>query len=387
MIHLFHNTYITLDNYIDHNANRMVISHAHGFPMLGVLKDAARGELYTYGITIEEALKNINLSDVVALFEYCVDKNIAYPDTKLIIYCDNDSYRLLLANWHKIMFLNIDANSSFRIVQTNLARLGITGKKTYTNSPSKFINAIPTKEEYTTIFNSVTIDTATIASLLEKTAEDKNLEYLMASYLYNGSFKEQLKKPIKIFISKLIHSLFGDIWGSTVFGPSMLRIKDREIFGITTGGIDNILSIADDPLWNGGFEKICRQESLDLSELTKEEQVNALGIMNLILYFYTRGVKKIEQKLLTETLVDMRKANLPRFDRFNLYYNILANTPGTLTDSDIDTIIESELDYDFHLFTLSSVSHRDTLNEYMLEYVYELVRNNQKDQLAPYLLR
>ena len=382
MMHLFRDTYIALDAHVNLNNDRIVISKDNGFLLLEALS-VAGGKLISYGTSISDVLTRAECSSIVELFEKCLAGNIENPGVKLIIYCDNDSYYELIAGWHKILFANIDSASSYNILSTNLASLGIIGAYDHSPNQIRYANAIPTKSNYETIFNNVIIDEPAGVEFLGKISDAKSIEYMIANYLHNGSYVEQIKAPLKLFISKIVKGWFNDIWRNAN-SAGALRASARTAIGLTSGGIDNVLAFSDDPLYNNGFKKICQQSSLDLSALSSEEQVAALSTVNTLTYIFTIGIEKTLSKGVPEP---EKRAPIPRFDRLNTYYNMLVNSPDLLSDVDVTTIIDIELYSFFASYNLGGLPSKYPVNTYMLEYFYEAVRNNQKELLIPYILR
>jgi hypothetical protein len=382
-MHLFRDTYIALDAHIDLNNDRIVISKDNGFPLIESLYSVTTGNLISYGISLNAVLARAECSSLLGLFEKCLDNNIDNPGIKVVIYCDNDSYYEITAIWHKILFANINAEASYNILETNLAALGIIGAKDHSPNSFRYSTAIPLKSNYNTIFNNVSVDAEASVEFLEKISNSKSIEYMIANYLYNGSYVEQIKTPLKMFVSKIVKGWFNDIWRNTTSSGS-LRTTTRNALGLTSGGIDNVLAFSDDPIYNNGFKKICQQLSLDLNILSSEEQIAALETANLLTYIFIIGIEKTISK---EILAPEHRESIPKFERLNTYYNILINSPDLLSDTDVANIIDLELYSFFASYNLGSLPSKYTVNTYMLEYFYEAVRNNQKDLLIPYLLR
>ena len=379
MMHLFRNTYIALDAHIDLNIDRIVISKDNGFPLLQALYSVTTGDLITYGTSITDVLERSKSPSILSLLNMCLNKNEQNEGLRVVIYCDNDSYYTLTAYWHKLIFLDIDADSSYNILETNLATFGISGGKDHSPNPERYASAIPTKSDYAAIFNDTLIDLSEIPIFLEKLSNFKSIEYMIANYLYNGSHIEQLKSPMKLFISKIVHSWFNDLWRN-VTSAGALRASVRASLGLSSGGIDNVLAFSTDPLYDHGFRKICQQSYLDLSVLSTAEQVDTLEILNKLTYIFTTD---IEQEILTPE----NRESIPRLSKLNRYYIMLTNSPDRLSDADVIEIVNLELYSYFFGYNFGSLPSKYTVNTFMLEYFYDIVRNNQKELLLPYILR
>jgi hypothetical protein len=70
MIHLFKKIYVTTDNIIDPNFDRIVVSQSNGFNLLEDLQKILSGQLIAYGLEWNDILgKDKTFKDATTLFD------------------------------------------------------------------------------------------------------------------------------------------------------------------------------------------------------------------------------------------------------------------------------------------------------------------------------
>jgi hypothetical protein len=383
MLHLFHNTYIELDAHINLNQDRIVISNEHGYDLLTALVAVSAGELLAYGNSITDVLAHFNYKSLTALLDMCADRNIANPDVKIIIYCDNEAYYGVLSCWHKTIFKNIDSDSSFNILVTNLSMQANPGIPSRSPNPDRYRLAIPTKEAYSIVFNDTNVDVTEHTPLFEKCIDSLNVEYLISSYLYDGSYKEQLKPKMIFFLKKFVLNW---IQGTSdmLLGPKILDSRFRRALGITGGTIDDPLSSWDNQLASDALKKTTVQRTLDLSILTEEEKADLGADLNKFTYLFTVGWQRA---IVAGFKFEPGYRFKGRWEKCNFYYSLLAKNSDDISDEDLSKIFEMDSSSFYLTYSMSSWKGNYSINTWMIEYFYDALRENKKELLLPYILR
>lgn len=194
MLHLFDKVYIETDSKIDIHKDRIVISQESGYPMYEALDKVSGGYLLMYGKTLEEVLSNNNLSGFDDLIEFVYNR-LQESNTKVIFYLDETTFVQFITNWFKRIFLEIDSETAWSIVDSYLKKdLREVGKVFLNNA-----RIYPTlnQETFTEIFSSISVGEEPRREVYDNIVPKLSLEYLTASYLYNGSFEEELSACVK----------------------------------------------------------------------------------------------------------------------------------------------------------------------------------------------
>jgi len=244
MLHLFKKTYVTLDTSIDLDYHRFVISEEAGGPLAEVLENMHPNKLLGFGTSIEN-LKERGTT-IETMFEKCLLKNS--EGYKCIIYCDKISYCSILSVWFKSLFLNIDAESSYKIIQSYFLKrslLNFVSQRGISDDTDYFLPKKPTFEEFENIFNT-TPENEGVTQLVYGLDDSKSLEYLLANYIYDGSHKEQLKTAIKRIVNRYVEEVLKETW-RTIAENALLKPEFLTNLSISTKyDFDNLENIKDE---------------------------------------------------------------------------------------------------------------------------------------------
>jgi hypothetical protein len=369
MMNLFKNIYIDLDRTMDLFADRVVISEKHGYPLLDSDAGQYPSELIAYGTTVEDLLAQKNYNSVSAFLKSLSDRS-----NKVIIYCDSPAYQTLLTYWYKLVFPNITNESAHTLIETTLLKYHYISGPFWSPNAHIYVNSIPQKEEYNSLFSS-TVDSSSdavgLASEISNMSDEHTIEFLMASYFYNASHKEELRAVMYDRINRILNKIYKHLWKKLCSSLIMRKsIRDQLNVTITTDPLTELKLIERDPVFQNFLIIVNANENktLDLSELTDEQIADIKAKADVI-----------AQALLVNNSPGM-------LDRLHSYIDIVRS--GLLTDENLEKIINYELYPPENMFGFTNLMFdKSAYNPYILEYAYEAKRNNQLELLAPYLLR
>lgn len=201
MIHLFKKVYISTDNLIDLEFDRVVISAEAGFPMLQALERHVQGVLLAYGQNFEELIgEGKQFVTWIDFFRY-LDEKVTASNKKLLIYCDNQSLLKILIVWFRTILSNSTKTSIESLIKSLIFRYNVFYKGRYSlNNGRSDITYNIEYSNFSEIYDSV--QTNVDNSFVEDFKDYVGVEFLLASYLYNGSRKEELKNSIKVLAKK-----------------------------------------------------------------------------------------------------------------------------------------------------------------------------------------
>jgi len=370
MIHLFNKTYLDIDAFIDDSQDRIVISAQNGFPMLGRPEPLQYGWLHAYGTSFDEVVgAGKTFSSIFDMFQFCLDKNIS-DNRRVIIYCDKETFMTISSLWFKTIFKSIDAEHSYKFVKSAFARSVIIGAKSNARIQATYLAQIPTMSEFSTAFAGASTE-ASSEEFLASIANFKSLEFLLSSYLVDGSYKEQLKTVYRLMINRTVETMMLDAWKCIRYNA--LQTEFQSTVGISHYTIDNILDLLSDPGVAGLVNALPYtlpstegvKSSLDLTTISDTEFNELKSKVELILS-YPSG--------------DMG----PIFSKFTQYFNTARK--AEFTDSDLESAIALEL-LNSEGVRLWSLKDRDNINIYFIDHVFEAKKANQTSTLTPYLLK
>lgn len=200
MIHLFNKVYVSSDNLIDVNLDRIVISSKYGHPMKQSIDEVSYGLLLTYSTSLQEAIgEGKQFSDWLDFFQ-TINEYTKQSGKKFIIYCDDSSLMALLSVWFQTILPNANKESIKHLVNSLAFRYNAFYKGRFFQNNG---NTDYTFHLETSLFDSSYIEVDDAIQLPEEIKTKVGVEYMLASYLYDGkSYKHELKAALKTLITK-----------------------------------------------------------------------------------------------------------------------------------------------------------------------------------------
>jgi hypothetical protein len=379
ILHLFKKIYLTFDGEIDLNRHRLIFSKIHGNELSEDLVNFFFGELHLFSHDIDDLIgENKRFSDYIDFFNFLNDIQ-DQNDTRIFIYCDVDSYRKIICNWFKIIFENIDVNSAYKILEFNFLKRKLlatrnTSIKTLSQTSNAFDEMLQTKNNFETYFNLINLPQQKLINFYENIKTSLSIEYLLASYLYNG----QNKNTFKIVLEKMINRMLEDAMKEIVlnlFDIVMVK-KIQDKMGLKRYNSENIMEIFNDEklkelietnTWrfldeNGNFERVdFKKISLDKKDKIKEAY-------KLILNATYNEISSEENYI---------------HNRIDYMYYLNENG---ISDDDLNEIINNECLFEIET-TLWSNQDQESINLFFTQYSMEKYSENNLETLKPFLLR
>lgn len=237
MLHLFKKVYIEFDTMLDNNYDRFVVSKEHGFDVLPTVRDIHTGEHIGFAQTYEDLVGVGKRFDTFLNFINFLNDWTVRTNKPVVIFVDKDAFLKLAIRWYKTVFQNAQAPTTYALIQSHLMKVKHLNFPKVTSFNLNDINAVIqqcalTEEEFTGMFNSIVDNQPTAQAFVTATKADLSIEVLLASYLYDGSNKEELK-------AKLIELLKRDIQGfimeaKDIVFANITKQSFRDLLGITT---------------------------------------------------------------------------------------------------------------------------------------------------------
>jgi hypothetical protein len=364
MIHLFDRTYLDLDAYIDQREYRFTISQAHGHPMLELFEKINPGTLLGFAPTLGEIVgEGQEYATIIDLLKQCSAKTIE-TNSKVVIQCDIDAYMQIASLWFKLIFVNIDVESAYKIIQAEINKnifYNRNGNNVY------YTESMPTLEQFTQAFNSVNIDATTTeaSDFLISTRSSRSVEYLLASYYYNGSFSEELRATLYTFMKRKIKNILADCFRIIMQGA--LSPNTWQIFGLPEYTLDNITTIVEHEQF-ATLRKLLNDPSC-LSSLSAEEIAQLINVIDKVIVIYN-------------TYEDSTFACFPQARDY------LGYVPTGLPAEQLESFLQNDvLSRTCFIGRFWESQDHQNINLYLVESFNVLYNRNQINELGPYLLR
>lgn len=375
MLHLCKDTYIQLDLLINNNRDRIVVSQEYGNDMPEGLQILTYGTLLHNKLVLDELVGSDKVfTDYHALFRYCFNRN-SQDGRTVVIYLDQVSLFKVLAAWHKILFSNISASSSFFLLKAHLQRMSLFGPRTSREARIIFLDYLNKEQEYLEIFNSISIDHSLSQDLINDFRNDLSIEFLLSSFYYDGSNKENLKLSVKKIGNRMIEEQLKELLYLTY--QNIMNVNFQQHLGLQTYSIDNLQTLIDDPvlqplikanLWRATTDHLFPRPPFDLSTFTDQE-IDGLKVLvnKIFLFFYSAD---------TTTECNLH----------NRYFYIDLLRDNAISDQDLETILESEKNSNFETRLWAS-RDIDSVNHFFVDFMMQKVRSNSQQDLEPFKLR
>lgn len=224
MLHLFNKVYIASDTLVNINFDRVVISAEYGSQMLEALDKVAYGDLIAYGTTVDGVLTDSSFPEFIQSLKNKSEES----NKKIIIYADDLNFSKFVALWFKSIFSNISANSAWLVLSSYIEKEKLMqgSREAYTSTTSAIFTSL-TEEQFIADFNATETYDLNVDGL------ELSLEILLANYLINGSYKENLKSSIVNILKRALAELAIEVKYSYVKNFNNTRyptIADAESF-------------------------------------------------------------------------------------------------------------------------------------------------------------
>ena len=336
MFHLASKVYITSDKLIDLNSDRVVISATSGFPTHSELDGILSGQLIAYSTSISEMFTsrwNNLLSMINSLISHCETTELP-----VIIYADDESFMYIMVAWYKMIMKNATQTDIENLIKLNVFRF-----KTFYRSSYSSNNGLDNEDTIFDISNLSdyylaveSLDQSDILDFMNDHRSKISTEYLLASYLTDGSHKEELKISLKPLIKKDLEKFMSEL--KEIFWTHIMTNRFTTLTGVPKRTLDNLPNILGSTnKWVQLFTSISywRTPYMTSDSSTKNnvkfENLDANDISDLREWMNLCGQAWEEESIYAFVKSDVSKLDfIPCF------------TSDTFTDEMLNNIIETE---------------------------------------------
>jgi hypothetical protein len=250
MLHLINSVFVTIDEAVDINADRIVISGKYGNGIDAALDNTSAGTLFAYAENYQGLVgAGKTYNSLLELLNFANNKS-QETGNEFIIYCDKRALVNIATNFYKALLPLATSSDIFKIINSyqSKSRLDLFSWNVHYNIRD-LDNALATlsitSDEVDQAFASSTVRASDFTNFIRNNLSGVSLELLLATYSRNGKLKEELSGVFKSFVSHsiaLIASDFKDNFINSVFDK-----KFQELFNLPDITIDNLDSVLTNP--------------------------------------------------------------------------------------------------------------------------------------------
>jgi hypothetical protein len=374
MFHLAHKVYLCHENTIDTNKNRVVISSENGYYMHDVIEKISYGKLFKAANKLEDILEKQDIADFFSeIIEFSIE-----TDKPLYIYADKKTIATLQMSWFNLIFKEPNFEICKSLLNANLFKYDMfyKGRFSSNNGPEKRIDLFYNDSVLKSIYDNMPIPAkAKKRSFFIRYAKYVSIEYLLASYVYNGSMKSELKENITKLLRKDIEKYIYELKEIFVVHFTTRTFKDR--LGLEKDyNITNMKDIVNDKSKFAELfmsDRLFSSAGMDLpssrnNKNFKFENVTEEDIKNFKEFTILSGTTWGE-----EAVYQFIKSDINKLD----FIDILVSE---FTDKRLEDLLEAESTYEHAAGSFFSID-LETVNNYLIEYILDARFKNDRENL------
>lgn len=377
IFHLFKKIYLNFDNRINADIDRVVISAEHGHGLLTSLIEISYGELFDKSLSVADLIGADKKYPNYLSFFKKLNELTDTSGKRVVVYADAAAFYKLASAWLKIVCPNIDAASAHKALKYYFVKDKLYGLSPFVEVRRNYeIDSTPydiNLDLFTTIFNGTENDREISLEFLNSIVSTLSVEYLLASYLYDGSYKDALKSRTLILTNTNTQQLLFET--KSLLSSYIGRRPFQQLLGIADLSITSFESLHDHPRLSHWFDQnIWVIEGIGTHH--EHSKINFQAIN-------AETVQKFKDDLLLINNqwehVDVTSDSFRRLDFIDSVIN------NTFTDEEFDAAIDFELNGNTGC-TIFRDQDKDRINFYLIDYLIDSYKSNNRDNLIPYKL-
>jgi hypothetical protein len=395
MLHLFKRVYLELDDAIDLNVDRYVISETNGVGMLNDLDNVVYGKLLGYSKTVGDLIGTDKDFDNLLQFLNRLNNDTATYG-KIIIYCDKVTYMYLSISWLKIILPNLDIDTAYGIVSSNMFQTKMFGTSKYVPFARSYRltqeEFYVSQQEFSAVYSSITIDRTLYLSFVNLVKSGLSIEFLLASFWYNGDCNTELKQVANHKLSIGMQVFLTEC--KTFIIENLLNKQIINQFSPTVDyDLSNLHSVIEDPAFDIWFEPSIWQCAL----LTQANSNSNIMFANITPSQYDKFVQHTKIWINTYNNTACKPETFPTNVDLEAWASSKAKSlkmcmSGTITNSDLLSLLEQftvppeDLVLACDSAQIFEWVDRDKFNKFLVEFVRQAQMANNKSKLFPFTL-
>ena len=375
MFHLFKKVYLNFDNRISIDIDRVVISKDYGISMLSTLDKIAYGELFDKSTSISELIGQGKTYENYLSFFQRLNAITENTGKRVVVYADKNSFYELASVWLKTVCPNINAEAAHEVVNLYYIKDKIYGlsphvevRRNYQIDSSEYNID---KQKFAEIYDGVVLDRKNYTAFVESVTDSLSLEYLLASYLYDGSFKNPLKNRVFAITNTNTQQFLFET--KSYLTSNIGRKAFQTLLGIT--GDNSLESVMNHTRISHWFDSSIW--TIDgIGDFHEKSKINFQAIDATTLQKFK------DDMVLIHSEWEHIDPNCDSFKRIDFIQTVI---DGEFSDEEFDQAIDFELNGNTGC-TLLRNHEKDRVNFYLLDYIIDSFNSGKKEKLVPYKL-
>lgn len=202
MIHLFKKVYLCLDHAIDMRQTRVVVSKHNG---VNPIPELSSGALIYAGHTVDDLIGPV-FPSFEEFFNYIFDKT-NQTGAPITIYADDEAFLIMATSWFRLILPHATRDDISGLVRSYVFRHNVFYRSRWSVTAGRddMIFSV-NMNKHNDIFSEKPIKSS--GTFIEKVLPWVGVEFILATYLYNGMLKEELKQTLKTLIRKDLEKYF-----------------------------------------------------------------------------------------------------------------------------------------------------------------------------------
>ena len=388
MFHLFKKVYVELDDAIDTSVNRIVISEINGVPLMESLSKIVPGKLILFAKSIDEIIgAEKQYQSLLNFLEY-VDEQYVELNRKIVIYCDRNTYLRLTTSWLKILLPNITVGSAYGIVTSYMFNTRMFG----TSELVPFTRAYRmtqadytiTLEDFVTFISNINVERDNYASFISRLNASVSIEFLLASYWYNGSYKEELKSVAKgkvsIGMQQFLYEAKTFIVENILNTPVIERFHPQKVYDLS-----NLTEMFTDSAFDVWFDNsIWNVESIGMPHTYSD-----INYKNITADQYNKFANHLRIYISASENLPYRPANIRPGINLNDWCDAKIRCLqmcilDELTDSDLESLLDETSD--FGCMQILEWVETEKFNQFLITFLHKAMLARETNVLRVYSL-
>lgn len=366
MIHLFHKVFISSDESIDVKNDKIIISENNARQdNFMFYEDMTQTKVLMYG-------RNFKVLELkpAEFFQKCLNHAVQ-TNNRLVIYTDSNAMVEVLAHYYSMVLVDDSKDNVKRIIKAqlfnyNMFNRSIQSQLGFSTSP----NAEFTTLEMDAVLSRVYSERDQFSDYyINKLKSYQSLEFMLASYLYNGTYKEEFKNIFSKMYLNTINGVAYDIKEAVII--NMMKPRFCEAIGLSqTYTTANLEDLESDRSKVG--ELLFKHPAWSSKYLTMDDTLNVTHIDDKFVNGMLDLADKISKYFTTlELSYDVNKLSM---------YGLLKD----FKDEYIDEIVRME-DEDVTIENPFFCSWLRTVNAFIMNEVTS--NKDNKDALKPFVIK
>ena len=357
MIHLFKKVYITSDKVISLDFDRVVISETNGVKVADELARVTQGALLGFGTST----KDMTFKSVLGMLQELSD-HVDETGKRAIIYADDAAFLKILCTWYKFILANPSKGAIIDLITSSVFKMNSVFQGRFSSSTGETgATELVDLTDLESVYDSTKPNKDTRDDFVAAHKASLSAELLLASYLNDGSHKEELKSVLKPLLMKDLEKFMFEM--KEVFFYHVTNKSFADKLGLdTTYTLSNIHTIVDDKskfaslfmdptVWNTKYLSIASSGSNVNFDAMTDDHITDL------------------KEFITLASSSWNELNIyDAADKSKLNY--IPAITGDFTDAELEDIILMEASYDSVTGSFFSNEH-ETVNHYLIQAILD----------------